>query len=75
MQKLDVDVEIRSRQNLRIVGFPEKSEEAAPEHFLHTWLKETLGQDTISSLFSIERAYRTPLCPLTAGASPRPIIA
>lgn len=70
------DLENRSRRNnLRFVGFPEKSEEGQSGEFLLTWLKGTLGQDVTPASFAIERAYRTPPLPPLAGASPRPPIA
>ncbi|CAJ0966565.1 unnamed protein product [Ranitomeya imitator] len=50
-QKAD-DLENRLRRNnIRIIGLPERSEGQQPEQFLEEWLKSTLG-DGFSSTFS-----------------------
>ncbi|CAJ0925091.1 unnamed protein product [Ranitomeya imitator] len=73
-QKAD-DLENRLRRNnIRIIGLPERSEGQQPEQFLEEWLKSTLG-DGFSSTFSVERAHRVPTRPLPPGAPPRPFLA
>ena len=73
--KLD-DLENRSRRNnLRFVGFPEKSEGSRPERFLHQWLRDVFGMEEFSRTFEIERAHRTPPRAPQPGAPPRSLIA
>lgn len=58
--KLD-DLENRSCLNkLRFVDFPERSEGSHPERFLHSWLQEVFGVNTLSPTFVVEQAHYTP---------------
>lgn len=70
------DLEDRMRRNnLRFIGFPEGIEGKEPEIFLENWLKATMGPDTFSLMFAIERAHRVPMRPLPPGSPPRPLLA
>uniref|UniRef100_A0A803KDP9 L1 transposable element RRM domain-containing protein n=1 Tax=Xenopus tropicalis TaxID=8364 RepID=A0A803KDP9_XENTR len=69
------DLENRLRRNnVRIVGLPEKVEGQNPETFIENWLKQTLGNDTFSTMFVVERAHRVPTRPHPPGAPPRPFL-
>lgn len=69
------DMENRMRRNnLRIVGLPEKAEGSNPVSFIETWLKETFGDKNLSSMFTVERAHRVPFRPPPPGALPRPFL-
>ena len=58
------DMEDRQRRNnIRLVGFPEKVEGKQPEDFLELWLKDSFPDTTFSRLFAIERAHRIPSKP------------
>lgn len=70
------DMEDRQRRNnIRLVGFPEKAEGKQPEDFLEMWLKENMVNNTFSRLFAIERAHRVPSKPPSPGSHPHPMIA
>lgn len=74
LNKVD-DLENRLRRNnIRLVGVPEKSEGKDPVAFFESWLLDTVGKDLLSAHFSIERAHRVPLRPPPPGAPPRPIL-
>lgn len=74
LNKVD-DLENRSRRNnVRVVGVPEKSEGKDPVSFFESWLADIIGKEQLSSLFAIERAHRVPLRPPPPGAPPRPIL-
>lgn len=62
------------RQNVRVMGLPEKSEGSCPEEFMEKWLKEVFGAEAFSQFFSIERAHRVPSRPAYSGDRPRPMI-
>lgn len=62
------------RQNIRVLGLPEKCEGPRPEEFMEGWLKEVFGAETFSQLFSIERAHRVPTNPIHAERRTRPLI-
>lgn len=69
------DLENRLRRNnLRILGLPEKTEGADPCSFAEVWLKATFPTATLSSVFAVERAHRVPARPLPPGAPPRPFL-
>lgn len=44
------------RDNVRLMGLPEKSEGPKSIEFLERWFTELLGKETFSPFFSIERA-------------------
>lgn len=55
------DLENRLRRNnVRILGLPERAEGNDPCAFMETWLKTTLPDAQISTVFAIERAHRVP---------------
>lgn len=51
------------RDNVRLVGLPEKSERANPIEFLENWFMELFGRETLSQQFSIKTAHRIPFKP------------
>lgn len=60
IEKMD-EIENRLRRdNVRVVGLPERSEGLNPIAFLEKWLIELFGRETFSPQFSIERAHRVP---------------
>ena len=70
------DAEGRSRRNnVRFLGFPEKSESPNAELFLEEWLLKEVLRPPVPKFFSIERAHRIPGKPPIPGAFPRPLIA
>ena len=70
------EAEERSRRNnVRFMGFPEKSEAPNAEIFLEEWLIAEVFKDQVLKFFSVERAHRIPGCPPAQGAPPRPLIA
>ena len=72
--KID-DLENRSRRNnVRIIGIPERSEGANPIEFLEGWLRETFGATTFSPFFGIKRAHRVPFKPRLPSERPRPLL-
>lgn len=74
LNKVD-DLENRSRRNnVRLVGVPERVEGRDPVAFFESWLKETIGSDALSPYFTIERAHRVPPRPPPPGAPPRPVL-
>lgn len=74
MAKVD-DLENRSRRNnIRMVGIPEKVEGANPTEYFEGWLRNTFGKDILSPLFAVERAHRVPMRPLPPGAPPRSVL-
>lgn len=69
------EMENRSRRNnVRVVGLPERCEGSHPEEFFENWLRGIFGAETFSHLFSIERAHRVPTRTPSTGGYPRPII-
>ena len=72
--KID-DLENRNRRNnVRIIGMPERSEGASPIAFLEDWFRETFGASSFSPFFGIERAHRVPVKSRQAGERPRPLL-
>ncbi|KAM9316655.1 proto-oncogene tyrosine-protein kinase ROS [Gastrophryne carolinensis] len=69
------DAEDRNRRNnVRILGLPEKAEGASPEQFVENLIKETLAPVNLTTFFTVERAHRIPMRPLPPGTPPRPFI-
>ncbi|KAJ1189108.1 hypothetical protein NDU88_005859 [Pleurodeles waltl] len=69
------DAEGRSRRNnIRMVGFPERAEGLSAELFIEKWLTDTILKDNIPKFFSVERAHRIPARPPPPGSQPRPLI-
>lgn len=69
------DLENRLRRNnLRILGLPERSEGGDPCSFAESWLKDTFPNAALSPVFAVERAHRVPARPLPPGAPPRPFL-
>lgn len=69
------DAENRSRRNnVRLIGLPERAEGSHPELFAEQLLREVLSPLTLSTCFVIERAHRIPTKALPPGAPPRPFI-
>ena len=65
------DIENRLRRNnVRIVGLPEKTEGRDPTTFIESWLVEIFGKEAFSPFFTVERAHRTPGRPPQPGAPP-----
>lgn len=72
--KLD-EMENRSRRdNVRLIGLPERSEGANPIAFLEKWLGELIGKESFSASFSIIRAHRIPFRAPSEGGHPRPLL-
>ena len=70
------EAENRSRRNnIRLIGVPEKTENGNVVDFLETWLREQIAPEGLSPHYALERAHRVPVRPPMAGAPPRPIIA
>lgn len=56
--KLDEMENRNRRNNVRVIGLPERSEGPNPIAFLEGWFREIFGAATFTSLFAIERAHR-----------------
>lgn len=70
------DSESRARRNnIRIIGIPEKSEETATDLFVEDLLLNHLAPKGLSKFFTVERAHRVPGGRPKPGAPPSPIIA
>lgn len=74
MRADDLENRLR-RNNVRILGLPERAEGADPCAFIESWLKTTLPDAALSSVYAIERAHRVPARPPPPGAPPRPFLA
>ncbi|KAJ8348917.1 hypothetical protein SKAU_G00275060 [Synaphobranchus kaupii] len=76
MLKLKVDdLEGRSRRNnIKIVGIPEREEGNKPAEFIAALIPKLLGEDNFQSVI-IDRAHRTLRSTPPEGAKPRAIIA
>lgn len=69
------DLENRLRRNnLRVVGVPEKIEGSSAAEFIETWLRGKFGATVLSPLFAVERAHRVPMRPLPPGNPPRAML-
>lgn len=62
------------RNNVRLVGVPEKIEGANPSEYFESWLRNIFKKGMLTPLFTVERAHRVPLRPLPPGAPPRPLL-
>lgn len=71
------DIENRLRRNnVRIVGLPEKVEGRDPTVFVEGWLQEVFGKEAFSPIYTVKRAHRAPPRPLpSALPPPRSILA
>lgn len=49
------------RNNVHIIGLPERSEGNSMRDFLEKWFREVFGGEELSPLFAVERAHRIPL--------------
>lgn len=63
------------RNNVRIVGLPEKTEGRDPTQFVEQWLMDTFGKEAFTHLYAVERTHRVPTRPLPLGHPPRPVLA
>ena len=63
------------RNNVRFIGFREKTESQAADLFLENWLITNVFANKPPKCFSIERAHRTPGRPPPPEVPARPIIA
>lgn len=71
-----VDLEARSRrQNIRIVGIPEKMENGRMEEFLSKFIPELFGADKFAKPLKVDRAHRLGSQIPTDGGRPRVVIA
>ncbi|KAK7903956.1 hypothetical protein WMY93_016563 [Mugilogobius chulae] len=71
-----VDLEARSRrQNIKIVGLPEKIENGCMEDFLSRFLPQLLGPDHFDKPVMVDRAHRLGVRAPEAGGRPRVTIA
>lgn len=69
------DLEARSRrQNIKVVGLPERAEGKNPVDFLANFLRDLLGPEHFSTPIEIDRAHRLGQPP-DSGARPRVMIA
>lgn len=69
------DLENRLRRNnIRLIGVPEKFESANPTDSFEKWLLTVFGKEILSPLYAVERAHRVPTRPLPPGAPPRPVL-
>ncbi|KAJ1178451.1 hypothetical protein NDU88_003697 [Pleurodeles waltl] len=57
------------RNNVRLMGFPERAEGSAMESFVENWIRDVLLPSGLSRVFVVEHAHRA------LGAPPRAIIA
>lgn len=69
------DLENRLRRNnLRLVGLPERVEGSDPVSFLECWFMQEFGRDCLSQCFVLERAHRVPGRPFPEGSPPRTMV-
>ena len=62
------------RDNVRLVGLPERCEGARPIEFLENWFVKLFGKESFSQAFTIERAHRVPFKPPPTGGRPRSML-
>lgn len=62
------------RNNVRLIGVPEKAEGSNPGDFFEQWLARVIGRERLSPLYAVERAHRVPTRMLPPGAPPRPVL-
>lgn len=63
------------RNNVRIIGVPERAEGPAADLFVEDLIMNHLKPKRLSQYFTMERAHRLPGGRLKPGAPPRPILA
>lgn len=74
LDKVD-DLENRScRNNICLVGVPEKSEGLDPVSFFEKCLQDVCGPTVLFLFFAIEQAHRVLTRPLPPGAPPLPVL-
>ena len=73
-EKLDEMENRNRRDNVRLVGLPEKCEGTNPTEFLESWFSKLFGRESFSPQFAIERAHRVPAKPPPSGGRPRSIL-
>lgn len=75
LQEKSVDTENRMRRNnLRIIGLPEKIEGNKPAEFAESFLISLLDLPAMPPTFVVERAHRIPPTPPIPGNPPRPLL-
>lgn len=57
MTKIDEMENRLCRNNVRVIGLPEESEDSNPIAFLEGWFREIFGPTTFTPFFVIERAH------------------
>lgn len=62
------------RNNVRLIGVPEKAEGSNPGDFFEQWLAQAIGREKLSPLYAVERAHRVPTRLPPPGAPPRPVL-
>ena len=76
LEKRAEDAEGRSRRNnVRIVGLPEKTEGGDTVKYLENWMQTQVAPGELSQFFALERAHRVPTQAPLPGRPPRPIVA
>ncbi|ROL44207.1 LINE-1 retrotransposable element ORF1 protein [Anabarilius grahami] len=71
-----IDLEARSRrQNIKIVGLPEKIENGRPTEFLTKFIPDLLGASNFSKPLEVDRGHRLGRQPSGEDARPRVMIA
>lgn len=63
------------RNNVCIVGLPERAEGKDPTAFVEKWLLEVFKKEAFSPFFAEERAHRVPPHPPQPGGPPRSVLA
>lgn len=70
-----LDAEGRNRRNnIRVIGLPERSEGTKAADFMENWFREQAASEGLSPYFCIERTHRIPTGPPKPGTSPQPLI-
>ena len=76
LQDKVIDLEARSRrQNIKVVGLPERAEGGRPTEFFASFIKDLLGAENFPNPIEIDRAHRLGAQPATDPARPRVMIA
>lgn len=73
-EKMDEMENRLRRDNIRIVGLPERCEGQNPIAFLEGWFTEIFGRDAFSPQLAIERAHRVPFRAPPPGGRPRSLL-
>ncbi|XP_078496525.1 taste receptor type 1 member 1-like [Lissotriton helveticus] len=69
------DAEGRNRRNnLRVIGLPERSEGPHATEFMEQWFRDHVAAEGLSPFFCVERAHRIPTGQPRPGQPPRPLI-